>query len=125
MHSQFTPVKPLVLFAIFVCAALFLPQTAYAGNGRFKDGKFNFCVSVRFNASPAQLQRYREVFQQASAILHDATDGAHQFGAITIVNNSGASEAADVWIKPGEGTAYSPDGVNFGVWGQHIIMFND
>src|SRR5687768_10455091 len=124
MHSQFTPVKPLVLFAILVCAAFFLPQTAYAGNGKYRDGKFDFCVSVRFNATSAQLQEIRQVFEEAATIFHDVTDGVHQFGTITIVNNSGASEAADFWISAESGIAYSPVGIQYyGVWGQHIMLF--
>src|SRR5689334_5019345 len=36
-------------------AGLLWPQTGWAGNGRFKAGVYNFCISVRFNATPAQL----------------------------------------------------------------------
>ncbi len=123
-QSRLRPPKTLVLSAIVVFAVLALSQTAYAGNGKFKNGKFDFCVSVRFNATPAQLDRIKSVFDLASFILFDATDGNHQFGTITIVNNSGAGTAADFWIHPGSGNAYSSLNL-FGFWGQHATLFYD
>ena len=129
MYSRSRSAKPSLLFLTIIASAIFLiPETAYAGNGKFKDGAFDFCVSVRFNATSAQLDQIRNVFQQASFILHDVTDGAHRFGTITVVNNSGAGEAADFWVNPGNDRAYAPGfgvGVRFGVWGQHVMMYYD
>src|SRR5919106_5627400 len=72
-----------------------------AGTGTFKKGAFNFCVSVRFNATPEQLQKIRTGFQQASELLEDATNGQHYFGNISIVNNDkSAGVNADFWIVP-------------------------
>ena len=108
-------------FALFTLLA---SDTAQAGNGRFKDGAFDFCVSVRFNATPAELQQIRVAFQNGSQILSDATDGQHRFGKVTLINNSGASQSADYWVHAGEGRAYATQGL-YGVRGQHVNMFFD
>src|SRR5882762_9372623 len=63
------------LLAIVFVAMLLQPGSAQAGTGTFRDGKFNFCASVRFNATEAQLTRIREVLEIASQQLGDATDG--------------------------------------------------
>src|SRR5690242_12196999 len=100
------------------------PQVGHAGNGRFNAGVYNFCVSVRFNATPAQLTQIRTAFQNASQIFADATDGQQKFGTVTIVNNSGASQSADVWVNSGSGRAYATYG-QYAVRGQHIMLFFD
>ncbi len=96
-----------------------------AGTGKFKNGAFNFCVSVRFNATADQLQKIRTGFQQASELLEDATDGQHYFGNISIVNNDAKSSGlnADFWIVPSNsplligGQSNAPTGT-FGMRGQ-------
>jgi len=89
---------------------------AFARTGKFEPdgnggGKFNFCVSVRFNATTAQLQIIKNRFETGSQILADATDGHHRFGTINIVNNSGSSEEAghsllclSGWVHTGYGS---------------------
>jgi len=75
------------------------------GAGTFGNGAFNFCASVRFNATPAQLALIRTGFQNGSDVLLDATDNQHRFGTIWLVNNSGASATAEYWVNPGLGRA--------------------
>jgi hypothetical protein len=70
-------VRHAVLVALAILASAFLAEPALAGTGTFKDGKFNFCVSVRFNATPAQLTAIQQRFQRANQFLADATDGQH------------------------------------------------
>src|SRR3712207_6651989 len=89
------------------------------GAGTFADGMFDFCVSVRFNATDAQLEQIRTAFQNASQVLADATDGQHRFGTITIVNNSGASQTAEYWVNAGAGRAYATYG-KYGFRGEHV-----
>lgn len=115
--------RSLTLFFI-VLTILLVPAVAQAGNGTYRNGQFNFCVSVRFNASAAQLQQIRDAFQNASQILADATDGQHRFGEVTIVNNSGASQSAEYWVNAGPGRAYATFG-QYGVRGQHVMLFFD
>lgn len=113
----------LTLFTLSLIIIL-LPTVAKAGNGTFRNGQFNFCVSVRFKATAAELQKIRDAFQNASQVLADATDGQHRFGTITIVNNSGASESAEYWVNAGTARAEATIG-KYGVRGQHVMMYFD
>jgi len=99
-----------------------IPNTANAGNGTFQSGNFNFCVSMRFNATAAQLQQVRDVFQDGSQVLADATDGQHRFGAITLVNDSGASNSAEYWVNAGLGRAYATYDL-YGTRSQKVNLF--
>ena len=112
------------VFAVAILVAFFILQTpdAVAGTGTFKDGKFNFCVSIRFVATPTQIQRIKDVLQAANPILFDATDGQHQLGTISIINNSGASDQADLWILPSSGRGNASD-FGYGIRGRHITLF--
>ena len=117
--------RKLLLLTVGVFAvAVTLPAVAYAGNGTLRNGQYNFCVSVRFNATAAQLQQIRDAFQNASQIFADATDGQQRFGTVTVVNNSGASDSAEYWVNPGAGRAYATYG-QYGVRGQHVMLFFD
>ncbi|MEJ2720676.1 MAG: VWA domain-containing protein, partial [bacterium] len=102
---------------------MILPVIAYAGNVVYDPatGKFNIVVSVRWNATLAELDDICAEFQSASGILLDATDGAHQFGIVYIANNSTASNAADFWVVNAGGRSGAPT-CNYGVSGQHIDM---
>jgi hypothetical protein len=103
--------RKLLLLTVGVFAVIVaLPAVAYAGNGTLRNGQYNFCVSVRFNATAAQLQQIRDAFQNASQIFADATDGQQRFGTVTIVNDSGASDSAEYWVNPGAGRAYATYG---------------
>lgn len=101
--------------------ALITPLRSEAGTGTFVSGRYNFCVSVRFNATAAQLQLIRTAFQNGSQILADATDGQHRFGTVHLVNDSGASDAAEYWIYAGRGRANAP-GV-YGKSGTHVNLY--
>jgi|SRR5882762_4551230 len=64
----------LVRVSIIFIAVIVIAGEAYAGTGKFEPdgnggGKFNFCVSVRFNATDAQLQLIRKAFEDASQVL--------------------------------------------------------
>lgn len=98
-----------------------LAQPAWAGAGSFDGGKFNFCVSMRFPATAAQIQQVKTAFQNGSQVLADATDGQHRFGTVRIVNNSGASNSSEYWIYAQAGRANAPG--SYGVRGQHINMY--
>lgn len=100
------------------------PQPASAGNGTFRNGAFDYCVSVRFNATPAQIQSIQAGFQRGSDVLADATDGQHRFGRVKIVNNSGASQAAEYWVHPSTGRANATVGL-YGERGEHVNMYMD
>ena len=101
-----------------------LEERINPGGGTFQSGAFNFCVSVRFNATAAQLAQIQTAFQNGSQILADATDGQHRFGEVTLVNDSGASQSAEFWVNSGAGRAYATYG-QYGVRGQHVNLFFD
>lgn len=75
---------------------------------------------MRFNANETQLAAIRQRFDRANQFLADATDGQHQFGTITIVNNSGASDEAEFWIHPGGGRANAGA---YGIRRRHTNLF--
>lgn len=110
------------LAGILVLAMSGLNQTAEAGNGSFKSGEYEFCVSVRFKATAAQISAIQSAFQRGSQILEDATDGQHRFGTIRVVNNSGASDTSEYWVNSGSGRAYATAG-DYGKRGQHVMLF--
>ena len=113
-----------ILFTAVLLALITLSGETRAGNGTFKNGAYDFCVSVRFNATPAQLQRIREVFESGNGIFADATDGQQRFGTIHIVNNSGASQTAEYWINSGSGRAYATLG-QYGIRSAHVNLYHD
>ncbi len=108
--------------AVGCALGLALPWAALAGNGTFNGGTYNFCVSVRFNATPQELQQIRTALANGSQTFADATDGQQRFGTVTIVNDSGASQSSEYWVHPGNGRAYATLG-RYGVRGEHINLF--
>jgi Mg-chelatase subunit ChlD len=82
----------------------------------------DFCVSVRFKATDAQLVEIRRAFSEGSAVLADATDGQFEFGTVTIVNESGSSDEAEAWIMPGAGRAFATV-LGYGWRGYHATLF--
>lgn len=120
--------KSALFILLTILATAFLAKSSLAGTGTFKDGKFNFCVSVRFDATPAELQLIRDTFARASQYLADATDGQHQFGTVSIVNNSGAGDQAEFWIRR-TATVGQPDnsanatGGKYGYRHFHVNLF--
>lgn len=101
---------------------LLLAPAAQGGNGTFKSGVYSFCVSVRFNATAAQLANIQTAFQSANQVFADALDGQQHWGTINVSNNSGCAEPSEVWIYPGNGR---PNGTlgQYGVRGQHVNIF--
>ena len=54
-HRRLTVAQHALLIGLTIfLTMLAVPAVAFAGNGTFKNGQFNFCVSVRFNATEAQ-----------------------------------------------------------------------
>ena len=105
MNTALQPAtKMLLQVTILFMALIIVAGRASAGTGKFEPdgnggGKFNFCVSVRFNATSAQLQIIKNAFETGSQILADATDGHHQFGAPTKHSSSGAGQSVEVLFE--------------------------
>lgn len=114
--------------ALWIAALLgLLPWAAAdAGNGKFDPTKraFDFCVSIRFKATTKQKQRLEALFEKASGVLFETTNGQHQFGTITAYNDKLASKNADVWILDDTGSSFaSPNG--YGIPGRSIVLYYD
>ncbi len=107
-----------LLCASAVMASAGTGKVRVVGSKKYLD----FCVSIRFNATPAQITEIKRGLTEGSAILLDATDGQFEFGNIYIVNDSGASDQAELWVHSTSGRAYATYG-SYGVSGQHINMF--
>src|SRR5688500_1500125 len=101
-----------------------LPAFAGTGTSRARGGQtvLDFCVSIRFTPTAAQLDAIRRVFTDGNVILADATDGQFEFGDIDLVSNSGASREAEVWILPTSGRAFATFGL-YGTPGEHITVY--
>lgn len=112
-----TPKGSLRKVTLSVVLALILAATSSglsgspssAGSGELADGKFDLSLSVRFDATDAELQEVREKFQQASELLYDATDGQHEFGEIRTCNNSRGGRNADIWLRDDGIRSYVPN----------------
>jgi hypothetical protein len=110
-------------------AALLLASSVEteAGTGRLRNPGsgprlLDFCVSVRFQATASELENIQRAFTDANVVLADATDGQCAFGHVDLVNDSGASREAEVWILPLEGRAYATSGL-FGTPGEHVTLY--
>jgi uncharacterized repeat protein (TIGR01451 family) len=129
MKSRATlfPAKRILFhLASALLLTVFCSTPALAGSGTFTSGRFNFCVSVRFKATDAELQIIRAGFNKASQVLADATDGQHRFGTVVIVNGTadgvgGASQTAEFWVNKGPGRANANS--RFGIRGEHVNLF--
>ena len=98
----------LRLATMATCCLLLCP-TLYAGTGtaRIEDGVtiLDFCVSIRFDASQAQIDFIEQVLERGSQVLADATDGKMRFGNVSIFENSQAGSEAEIWILTGTSNA--------------------
>lgn len=111
----------LLLLGMLLCSV-----QLYGGTGRTRvEGGvtiFDFCVSMRFSATTAQIDNVKRAIEDGNEILMDATDGRARFGHVHIVNNSGASRESELWVLPDSGRAFATFG-EFGVAGTHITMY--
>ncbi|MEY2745725.1 MAG: hypothetical protein RL112_767 [Planctomycetota bacterium] len=84
---------------------------ASAGDGKWRvDGaarRFDFCVSLRWDATPAEVAIVQYGLLKANFRLADATDGACTLGRIGIANNKAFGREAEVWVHPGHGRAHA------------------
>lgn len=121
MRPQVTLARASVLFFGLVSA---LPVFAGTGRSRARGSQtvLDFCVSIRFTPTAAELDDIRRAFTDANGIFADATDGQFEFGDIDLVANSGASRESEVWILPTAGRAFATYGL-FGTPGEHITLY--
>src|SRR5271157_2510946 len=106
----------------FALGLLLIGPFAHAGNGTFNSGVYRFCVSVRFNATAAQLANIQTAFSNASTVFSGALGGQQSFGIINVANNFGCTEPAEFWIYPGTGRPNGTYG-QYGIRGQHVNIY--
>lgn len=82
--------------------------------GFFNGGRFNLTVSLRYQPQAGELAFLCDVFNRASAILHDATDGAHSIGTVMYATNSFGGADASVWLHPA--SAVWPNSTSARLW---------
>jgi von Willebrand factor type A domain len=68
--------------------------------GFFNNGRFNLTVSLRYVPQNGEIAFFCELFNRASRILHDATDGTHAIGTVLYAANNFGGADASVWIHP-------------------------
>jgi uncharacterized protein YegL len=68
--------------------------------GFFNGGRFNLTVSLRYMPAANEIAFMCDLFNRASRILSDATDGAHAIGTVLYSANSMGGADADVWMHP-------------------------
>ncbi|HZJ04238.1 MAG TPA: vWA domain-containing protein [Nocardioidaceae bacterium] len=68
--------------------------------GFFNSGRFNLTVSLRYLPQAGEIAFLCDLFNRASRLLHDATDGAHSIGTVLYAANSFGGADATVWVHP-------------------------
>ncbi len=80
-------------------------QPATAGKGRIADGKVD--LTVQFAYREAAPDSWRPLFEEASRLLYNATDGQLQFGQVRVVDSGLDKWDADVWILDNHSGAFA------------------
>jgi hypothetical protein len=80
-------------------------QRATAGTGRIADGKVD--LTVQFTYREAAPDSWRPLFEEASRLLFNATDGQLQLGQIRVVDSGLDKWDADVWVLDGNSGAFA------------------
>jgi hypothetical protein len=96
------PVKGLILLA---CLCLILPSSAQAGSGNIEDGRLN--LSVMFTYYEPNPHGWKPVFDEASKLLYNATNGQLQLGTIRVLNCAYDKDDADIWIRDNNAGAFA------------------
>ncbi len=117
---------------LFTLGCLLPSQKAHAGNGSIDTSASNLDLNVLFAFSETEenlggltnLESWRNVFDDASARLWNATNGQLKIGKVRVYRRAfSQKDAADIWILPGNGTAYSNGVAVLGLPGYHATLF--
>lgn len=91
--------------AILLILAVVLPGHALGGSGRIVDGKLE--LSVAFTYREADIEAWRPLFEEASRLLWNATNGQLQIGKVRVGDCGLDKEEADIWILDGNSGAFA------------------
>ena len=91
--------------ACLAAVSLVVPSLATAGSGYIEDGKLN--VSVMFTYRETDIDSWRPLFEEASRLLFNTTNGQLQLGTIRVTNCGYDNENADIWILSDNSGAFA------------------
>ncbi len=123
--------KSLILNATFAVAIFGGGGRTQAGNGTIDTAAKTMDLSVLFtysetddNLDGGAATTWKQVFNEGSRRLWNATNGQLRLGKITVYTRAlDRKDDADVWISPAGDTAYSTDIAVLGVPGQHMQFY--
>ena len=100
----------------------FVPLTARAGGGSITGRRLN--LTVMFTYRERDINRWKRIFDAASRLLWNATEGQLALGTVEFHNCQHAKDKADIWIMEGEGRAFAyVNGLRKP--GKHITLFQN
>ena len=99
-HGRLGAVLSMALVGLLLCAG-----PASSGDGEIVDGKLN--LSVMFIYDESDPDAWRPVFEEASSLLFNATNGQLQLGKVRVLNCGFDPESADVWVLPDNSGAFA------------------
>lgn len=125
--------KKVLVFGVILALVflnVFLPRVGLAGAGKVdrSGDRFLLTLNVMFAYRETNLAPWKTLFQQASDLLYNATEGQMAIDTINIFNCGHAKDLADIWVL--ESSTQLPN-VPFantnglGSKGRHIILFKD
>jgi hypothetical protein len=109
---------------------LYLPQVGLAGAGKVGQAgnKLLLTLNVMFAYPESNIGQWQILFQQASNLLYDATEGGLGIGTVNFFNCSHGKDFADIWILESRMPGVDPMSSNIGGLGKkgtHITLFRD
>lgn len=94
--------RPLGLWIVL---GTVIASAGWAGDGEIADGKVN--LSIMFTYRETDADAWKPVFEEASRLLYNATNGQLQLGEVHVLNCSFDKDGADVWVLSGNHGAFA------------------
>lgn len=131
-QSRQQVLKQLLVFGVILALVLnlFLPRVGLAGAGKVDRAgdKFLLTLNVMFAYGETNLALWKNLFQQVSNLLYNATEGQMAIDTINIFNCGHAKDLADIWVvdnSPELPNVPSANTNGLGSKGRHITIFKD
>ncbi len=105
----------IILGVLILSSGLLLAQ-----DNKINPGKIDLVVYVNYDEP--DLASWRDVFEEFSKRLYNATEKQLQIGKVYISRCGFSKEKADVWILDGDGCAFAPL-LGYGVPNDHITLY--
>ena len=104
----------ITLILVFLMMSFVFPDSVFAGGGYVEEGnndldiphKLNLNVLFLYDATPPNVEGWRDAFNEASKLLYNSTEGKMQIGTVNVyINDLSAQDFADIWISEENGRA--------------------